>query len=1316
MKRAICFILIFLLCSSVFFSMSTYSTNTAPPRTWSAGLTITGIQLSNSSKEPTEYGEYLNKMHEVRITIENSGNIVLTDIVFQYSVKHGSVTDLTGTDTNRSKLNISEAHTYTFDWTPVTGGGTVYTIYANVTGNNFGAAVGPIFYEKEFVIRDVKKDLGPVGYRFTATPNPGNEYANKSHAVIAKVKNLGNFDLSTPFWVNGTIYSFSASEQLWSDSKLCSITLPANQYCEVTFSTPWQPPAAGMYLLNLSTSLNGDERIENDNLSWLPIAINDIVDGGIIDVENYDNGGVYPCAPITIIADIANQGNLNITANFSALLFINSYPSGATLFSPAPIQISTTGPGNITEPGLKTKAIFSSWDGGGSNPGKVWINISIDPLEVNGSNFNNNLSIIIELLDWTDIRMECITPTTGIYYAEDIKNISVRVRNTGTEDIGQYTVNLTIKNVYTGELWENHTITQPQNGLPWGTSANVEILNSWERNYNAKFNLTFTLAFTQSPGIVRATCTRVFEIKGGRVTGTFSGIVYGSDEQQPLEGITVSVFTTGAKPWSVNYTKTNAVGSFSVDVPAAPSGIEHSLIVQEKDNYWWFEKSEIGTLRSGRSTNINLTILRKPIGRITGNVELTEPVGAPTINEEWTGCTIAIEDTPITTSTDNTGKFDIELVADIVNVTAAKNNFKNAKMEYVNVLSGQKTKVDMTLVEDWHVKVTPGNRVDDVDPYITILADFENKLNISTLSTSTFTILDADGQLIPGLTIGNYSIMKNERTFRVRPPKRLDYNSTYQIKIGTDLEFQDGTPAVHRTWQTTFQTTSGKGTLAGYCTYYWRKTPLENLNITVSNSQNPDLTTQTDGNGYFWLDDIPTGMYLIDVRYANNSTSVKTKNIMVGPETAVWANFTFDDPSPTPSLWGYVEFTRKVMISDVTEARIKVDRELIITCDVPLDPGSINASTIKIFKRPDGAPIEFEKIEGLNNNLKFVLYPEFDLDYNTTYQVVYGRGIRLQDGREISWKDWIQGNFSTEQYALLSKPIIYPPDNAVNVPIGVIITLRFSVSMNRSSVENSINASFKITGFNWSFDNKTIRIEHELLLYFVKYTITLEPQMASTNNIYHLMENVTSSFTTITGQVAYEFGPVLDTKGKPVMNASMALYDHTGALLGSKSTNSTGFATFYFNAHLLPGNYSIDIIKKGYETRTWNFSIDANGMVLADAPPPPIKKKGEDKEGDDIGQPVIGAVTAVLICIFVILLYLIRFRLKPGEQNLGPGPEPEPHGDVDDEEEKTKITSTATTGTDKVKLKQLLGNMKKQDVNEEEWKNSKLQNPRHTQK
>ncbi len=51
--------------------------------------------------------------------------------------------------------------------------------------------------------------------------------------------------------------------------------------------------------------------------------------------------------------------------------------------------------------------------------------------------------------------------------------------------------------------------------------------------------------------------------------------------------------------------------------------------------------------------------------------------------------------------------------------------------------------------------------------------------------------------------------------------------------------------------------------------------------------------------------------------------------------------------------------------------------------------------------------------------------------------------------------------------------------------------------MNRSSVESSINASFKITGFNWDFDNKTIRIEHEPLHYFVKYTITLEVQMAS---------------------------------------------------------------------------------------------------------------------------------------------------------------------------------------------------------------------------
>ena len=71
----------------------------ANSRMWSPGLVIETIGLTHASGEPTEiYNEYVNKTHQVVISIENTGNIVLTNLNISYCILRDPVIDLTGED------------------------------------------------------------------------------------------------------------------------------------------------------------------------------------------------------------------------------------------------------------------------------------------------------------------------------------------------------------------------------------------------------------------------------------------------------------------------------------------------------------------------------------------------------------------------------------------------------------------------------------------------------------------------------------------------------------------------------------------------------------------------------------------------------------------------------------------------------------------------------------------------------------------------------------------------------------------------------------------------------------------------------------------------------------------------------------------------------------------------------------------------------------------------------------------------------------------------------------------------------------------
>ncbi len=1244
MRRRIGTLVIFiLLVLTIFLPITQTVASVNTNRTWSPGLSIKSIALKHFDDEPTDFfNEYINKPREVVITIENTGSVVLTNLNISYEVKRGMVVDLSGEDISKTKLKISEVYRPIFDWTPAQGGGTQYTIKVTVTADNFGKIFGPIETSKEFTIKDVKKDVGPINYYFAEPATiSGDEYANKSHNLNVIVKNFGNFDLSDSFLVSASIISPITLQEFWNDSTTVSVPIPANKLLEVELTKPWQPPNSGSYLLNISTSLAGDIRLENDKIVMALFNINNVIDAGIIAVNNFIDGGIYPCTPMSVSTRITNTGNLNITTPFSATLQINSYPSGTNVYTPPSEPIPIMGPQNITEPGKNFDAVFSEWNyANGLTSGKFWLNITINLVELNGSIYNNDHSILIELKNWTNIELEFVLPKAGLYYVDDITEVVVNVSNTGTQDLPPFILRLTAYNKDSNETWLNYSGQSEPNGLLINSYKHY-IFPGWNFVYNANFELTVILAYSAEPSIIKSSSKSVFELGGGEVNGTVTGFIFDADEGEYLEGIKIKFYFSNLLLKTTNITASD--GSYSVKLPAIPAGEDYIVMISENDNYWWFEESKEIKVYSGRTKYLNLTLNRRPTGRLKGMVKLTPPPGAPNVIEDWTGITLSIENTPITFSADNMGNFNIELVAEVINVTAFKSNFKDARLEYVTVIPGQTSSIELTLVEAWNVIVSPTHDEKNVDPRTSISAEFSTKLNTSTVTSQTFGLIDDEGKLIEGITRDNYRFLRANKTCLLMPPKLLKYNSTYQVVIKPGITTLDGSSAIHRKWVSRFTTDIGFGSVAGYCSYYWIRMPIENVKVSLATL--PGFNTTTDDKGFFIIDNIPFGEYQLNIILQGYPKMVKT--IFIEPEKILWLNFTYNDTTPVPKLWGNNQFNRKIHITEDIIDKIKIDTNFTLTSNIPLAPETVNSNSIQLIEKSTGEQVEFEEINASENKLSFIINPMYDLRFNSTYQVIYSSELRTFDGRLLFSSNWNYANFTTEPHFIraLSKPIITPPNNAVNTPINASVSIDFPLLMNKSSVERMINATFTITGFRWYNDNMTISLEHEKFEYFTKYTVTLAPGMESANGLYILMDWVNVSFTTVSGLLKYVVGPVKDSNGKPITGVSIVIYDSQNYVVKSSVTNSTGYALFYFEFLLEPGNYTLKLMKAGYDVLTTELMVNETGRPEFPESFPQMKKKKTEEEFS--GWLIAGIVLIVILVIILFLgTYFMLFKGK----------------------------------------------------------------------
>ena len=647
---------------------------------------------------------------------------------------------------------------------------------------------------------------------------------------------------------------------------------------------------------------------------------------------------------------------------------------------------------------------------------------------------------------------------------------------------------------------------------------------------------------------------------------------------------------------------------------------------------------------SGRSSRLDISLNRRSTGELTGQVLLESAPGAPKVIKDWSGITLSVEGSPIEFTTDKKGNFDVDVVAEVINISASKNNFKDTRVEYITVVPSKSTAIELTLIEAWSVEVYPVADDFNVGPKTTITATFDAELDTNSVKPNTFGLYDEFNKKIPGLSINDYRFFSGNRSCRITPPTKLNYNTTYQIIITTGVKLTNGSSAIHRNWESTFTTEVGYGILEGYVTYYWSRMPLKTVKINLTGPI--DYTTTTDSSGFYVIENILAGEYSLEVTLPGFPPV--HEEITIPPAQLLWKNITFDEGLPIPKLWGKNLIGNKILITDNMTDSIIVDSDFTLTSNIPLDQLTVNENTVKIIEKASGEVVVYENIFWSQNRLSFIFEPLRNLKYNTTYEVIYKKEIRTYDGREIFWKDWSYCNFTTERYQFypLGKPNINPIDAAVNVPINYTITIDFPVPMNITSVESLINTSFKVTLSAWIDKNTTVVLIHDRFEYFTVYNITLNPGMLSENGVYRLMSPVTVSFTTVSGLIMEIIGPIKDNNGKILVNVGVNIYNETGDLIKSSVTNTTGHAVFYFETKLAPGNYTLEFIKPGYDIIKMDFIVNDDGEPIIPGVLPDMKKRSEPEDQSGL---LIGAIITVLILVIILIIsgYFIIFKLRP---------------------------------------------------------------------
>jgi len=496
--------------------------------------------------------------------------------------------------------------------------------------------------------------------------------------------------------------------------------------------------------------------------------------------------------------------------------------------------------------------------------------------------------------------------------------------------------------------------------------------------------------------------------------------------------------------------------------------------------------------------------------------------------------------------------------------------------------------------------VTPANLATNVPITSAVTANFNIGANLSTITSSTFTLTAQGGVAVAGTVVAGGGGLSATFT----PTAPLAYSTTYTATLTTGVQSTAGTAlASNYTWSfttaavpppTVTAVTPANASTGIAITSAVTATFSEAMNSSTITSSNFTLVPQggsavaatvSYNAGSLTATLTPTAPLVNGTIYtATISTGVTSSGGSALASSYSWIFTTVALPAPTVTSVTPVNLTNGVAITSTATA----------TFSEAMNPATITGSTFTLT--PQGGSAVVSTVSYDISNMTATLTPTSPLAYNTTYTATITTGVTSSTNTNntplavnYTW------TFTTATAPAPSVTAVTPLNASTTAAINTTVTATFNQAMNSSTITASTftltgpgNTSVQgAVGYNAGTSVATFTPAANLA-YNTAYTATLSPSIMSSGGVA-LSAPYTWSFTTVAAPV-----PTVTTtapaNGAASVNAGNAI---TATFSVPMNSSTITASTFTLTG---PGNAAVSGLV-GYNTGTSTATFTPNASL-----------------------------------------------------------------------------------------------------------------------
>ncbi|MFB6264926.1 MAG: Ig-like domain-containing protein [Bradymonadaceae bacterium] len=359
---------------------------------------------------------------------------------------------------------------------------------------------------------------------------------------------------------------------------------------------------------------------------------------------------------------------------------------------------------------------------------------------------------------------------------------------------------------------------------------------------------------------------------------------------------------------------------------------------------------------------------------------------------------------------------------------------------------------------------TPTEGETGVATDVTIEVTFSEAVESSTVTPSSLT-LSTGGNSVSA------SVTASGKTATLDPDADLDAGTLYTAEVTTDVEDAAGN-ALARSYTWSFRTEEAdkpgpfqvvatnprhlapRAPLRPQVTAEF-SAPIDPASVTSSSFKVTKMAGPISGqitiNGST-VRFFPDSKLALDTDYTVTlSTQIASTDGRTLQQQYAWSFTTTDDP-------GQLKVVRHRPLA--LETNFAPDGRIWINFNKPVEPGSVDSSTVKVTKLPDTPQNNVTgDIRLRQNNRRILFLPNKQLETNTPYRVTIFRSNDTGNGVEDSSGGKLAADYVwTFTTGTTIKPALVrtrPADSETSAPLNTNIVLRFSKRMNHNTIDSN---------------------------------------------------------------------------------------------------------------------------------------------------------------------------------------------------------------------------------------------------------------------